>query len=88
MFAGEEREHPVVGLVALEHEVDAEDQGGEEIEEAPHPVGKEEKRYAAVAESRFAERWAMLSTPSLSASGRRLRRATMAGMRAGRSYAN
>ena len=27
-FAGEEREHPVVCLVALEHEVDAEDEGG------------------------------------------------------------
>ena len=54
----------------------------------PIQLGKEEKRYAAVAERASSERWAMLSTPSLSASGRRLRRATMAGMRAGRSNAN
>ena len=39
-FAGEEREQPAVGVLALEHEVDAEDEGGEEIEEAAHPVGE------------------------------------------------
>ena len=40
-------------------------------------LGKEAKRYAAVAERASSARWARLSTPSLSASGRRLRRATM-----------
>lgn len=37
-FEGKEREQPAVGVLSLEHEVDAEDEGGEQVEEAPHPV--------------------------------------------------
>ena len=39
-FEGKEREQPAVGVLPLEHEVDAEDEGGDEIEEVGHPVGE------------------------------------------------
>jgi hypothetical protein len=37
VFRREEREEPGVGVVAFEHEVDAEDEGGEQVEDAAHP---------------------------------------------------
>ena len=36
----EEREEEGVGVFAFEHEIDAEDEGGEQIEDAAYPLGK------------------------------------------------
>ena len=40
VFHGQERHEPAVGVLSLEHEVDAEDEAGEQVEDAPHPVGE------------------------------------------------
>ena len=37
---GDQRHEPAIGVFALEHEVDAEDEGGEDIEDARQPVGE------------------------------------------------
>ena len=89
VFDGEERHEPAVGVLAFEHEVDAEDEGGDEVEDAPAPSwGRRRRDSRRWRRGRSRPSSAMASTPSLSASGMRLTRATMAGMRAGRSSAN
>ncbi len=44
LLGGEEGEEEVVGVFAFEHEVDAEEGGGEDVEEVGEPEGREVKR--------------------------------------------
>ena len=44
VFHGEKRHEPAVGVLAFEHEVDAEDEGGEQIEDAGPSSGGRRRR--------------------------------------------